>query len=435
MATLDLEQEAPGGAPRLCTEGMLEEYLRYSSYQESPMDFHMWTCISMIAIALGRDAYVNWGAWQIFPNLFVILVGESAITHKSTAIRMGVKPMKKALPKVHGTGQKMSPEALIKYLTELSKSEGEAVAYLNVSELSVLLGKQKLDDSLIKLLTDLWDSDDEHVSFTIGRGEEVIHNVCLNMIAGTTPDWLKNSIPIESLEGGFFSRLILVQRPPTGQKNARPMMRQEHHDSLNRFIHDLSQVARLKGNFTITPDGEEAYDNWYYNHNHPEKAESFMRGYYGRKGDFVIKISMCLSASMDDTKVIRSEHINAAITILNENEEFTKNIVKFMGTTEDGAKHFKVLNKIKNEVVSFEKMTPKGPAMQIVVGIDRSKLLRSLSYMMRADEISAIVDGMIQSGEVVQNAAGRRVIYEYKGASLADQDRIEEENKELEQED
>lgn len=430
MSKVDLTGEGP--RIRLCKEGMLESYLQYASYQESPLDFHMWTCISMMAIALGRNCYVNWGAWQIFPNLFIILVGESAITHKSTAIRMGVKPMRNALQgDVHGTAQKMSPEALIKYMTTLSKEHGEAVAYLNVSELSVLLGKQKLDDSLIKLLTDLWDSDDEHTSFTINRGEETIYNICLNMIAGTTPDWLKNSVPIESLEGGFFSRLILVQRPPTGTKNSRPMMKPEHTDALNNFIHDLSQLRKLAGNFTITPDGERAYDNWYYNHNHPEKAESFMRGYFGRKGDFVLKVAMIMSASISDRMEIEARHINAAITILDENEEWTKDIVKFMGTTDTGAKYVKVLSKIKNNVVTYDKTVANRPKPITVVGIDHSKLLRSLSHQLGAEEIAAILDGMIQSKEVERMMAGRKTIYIYKGASLADQDEVESKNKEM----
>lgn len=407
---------------RLCEEGILEEYLRYSSYQESPMDFHMWVCISLIAISMGRKCYVNWGAWETYPNLYIILVGESAITHKSTAIRMGMKPLAKALPKLHGTANKMSPEALVRYMSTLSKDEGEAVAYLNISELSVLLGKQKLDDSLIKLLTDLWDSDDIHTSFTIGRGEEVIRNICLNMIAGSTPDWLKNSIPTESLEGGFFSRLILVQRPHTGVKNARPMMNQKQADSLQKVIHDLQQVNKLEGPFHITGKAEEAFDQWYYNHNHPEKAESFMRGYYGRKGDFVIKLAMIFSASLDDEMIIDEDHITVAIRVLDENEEFTKNIVKFMGTTEDGVKALTVLKKIKNSVVTREKRGSDGvPVLETVVGIDHSKLLRQLQHKYRSIEIGEIIDGLCQGGEIDKiQGMNNKSIYVYKGKGLED---------------
>ena len=181
---------------RLCEEGMIESYLQYSEFQESPQDFHIWTCISCIAIALGRSCYVDWGSWKVYPNLFVILVGESATTHKSTAIRMGVKQMEKVLGDgIHGTGQKITPEALIKYMKELATTYGEAATYLCISELSVLLSGQKIDDALIKAMSDLWDCDDRFEAITVSRGQETVDNVCLNMIAGTTPEWLKNSVP------------------------------------------------------------------------------------------------------------------------------------------------------------------------------------------------------------------------------------------------
>lgn len=393
---------------RLCENGILEDYLLYSGYQESPQDFHLWTCIAMTAIALGRDTWVNWGAWQIFPNLFVILVGESALTHKSTAIKMGMKPLKKACPDLDGTGQKMSPEALCNFLAGMTENGQDAVAYLEVSELSVLIGKSKLDDSLLKLLTDLWDSPDEHASFTIGRGQEVMKNVCLNMLAGTTPDWLKNSVPVESLEGGFFSRLILVQRKPTGIKNAMPMMLPVHADALNRVIHDLNQIHTMSGAFRLTEAAEQAYKVWYYEMNHPEKAESFMRGYFGRKGDFILKIGMCLSAMFNDSMIIDVDEIQFAIQILNENEKHTKDIVRYMGTTEDGAKTMFVRNKIKSSVITIDQ---RGEDNKIrpttVTGIKHSDLLKKCAHKYKAAEVGEMIDTLEQSAEI-------EIIYESK---------------------
>ena len=85
---------------RKCKMGMIDSYLRYAQPQESPTDFHLWTLISMIAAALGRNSFVSMGMFETFPNMYIILVGESAITHKSTAIKMGLKPFRQALPEV-----------------------------------------------------------------------------------------------------------------------------------------------------------------------------------------------------------------------------------------------------------------------------------------------------------------------------------------------
>jgi hypothetical protein len=40
---------------RRCKEGMMDSYMSYAYYQESPPDFHLWVLIGMIASALGRN--------------------------------------------------------------------------------------------------------------------------------------------------------------------------------------------------------------------------------------------------------------------------------------------------------------------------------------------------------------------------------------------
>jgi hypothetical protein len=108
---------------RRCKEGMMEAYMNYAFYQESPSDFHLWVLISMLATAMGRNCFVSMGMWETYPNLYIILVGESAITHKSTAIKMGMKPFREALPDSPALSQKMSPEALIHTLAALAEDE------------------------------------------------------------------------------------------------------------------------------------------------------------------------------------------------------------------------------------------------------------------------------------------------------------------------
>lgn len=397
------------GGGRRCQDGLLIEYMKAYDSQESPSDFHLWTAVGLIAMALGRNAWYSRGAWNIYPNLYIVLVAESALARKSTALRLGIDPFKRAIPEIEGLGQKITPEALIGVLSDMCKQSDTAKAesYIYASEMSVLLGKTMLDDSLIKLLTDLWDCPDSHTYQTRMRGKEFLRDVCINMLAASTPDWLRNSVPAESLEGGFFSRLIIVNRPSTGEKNPFPEDTMSVHnlEALDNVIHDLREIRDgINGPFMWEPEGKRAYANWYCNYNEPENATSFMRGYYGRKGDLVLKLAMVSSANLSNTRVITKDDVTFAVSILNENEVFAKELVKFMGTTTSGKMLKLVLQKITSSVTDFEN---KDGTIQSIRGIAHSKLVQNTSHQLKLTELNEVLSSLLQSNEVEELLGGK----------------------------
>lgn len=409
---------------RKCPQGMIESYMTYAIKQESPNDFHLWTLISTIACALGRNVYVDMGMWPIYPNMYIVLVGESAITHKSTAIKMGMKPLRDAIPDINMLGDYMTAAAFTSALAQMNENGGDAVGIIEGSELSVLLDNSKKDDVFIKRLTDFWDSPDHRKFTTIGRGEEKITNVCINLLGGSTPKWLRSSIPEESLEGGFFSRLILVHRPPKGEKNSRLRMSATQREAIEFVKHDLAAIHRgMRGEFALDPAADQFFDQWYHEHNHPEKAESFMRGYYGRKGDFLLKVAMCLSASRNDEMRISYEDISLALSLLNENEKYSKQLVRYMGTTEQGAKYALVVNHIRRNIINVPPPGAVITQLQLrsddypkvtVAGISHSDLLRKLGYKMRKDEIDMVIQSLQDSGDVKTVRLGKRNAAHYQ---------------------
>ena len=406
----------PNNSKRRCKDGVLAEYLRYCSGQESPTDFHMWTCLGLLGMAIGRNAWCNRGAWNLYPNLYIVLIAESALARKSTALSMGIRPFQIALPDIEGLGQKITPEQLIGVLSTRCKGgeDQKAEAYIHASELSVLLGKTTLDDSLIKLLTDLWDCPDIHTYQTRAKGKEVMRDVCINMLAASTPDWLRNSVPQESLEGGFFSRLILVQRPSTGERNPFPedIMNSGSISAKENVIHDLRVINEcVKGPYEWDIEGKRAYANWYCEYNNPDSAQSFMRGYYGRKGDFVIKLAMLSAANFSNERIITKEDVLFAVKILNENEIFTRELVKFMGTTINGKMYVNVLNKIRNSVVDYVDANKK---KHTVIGISHSDLMRNVGHQLSAKELKDVIEGLEQAGEIEPffgGAKGNKKLY------------------------
>jgi hypothetical protein len=385
---------------RKCPQGILESYLQYASHQESPDDFHTWVCISMMAAALGRNCYVSMGMWETFPNMYIVLVGESAITHKSTAIHMGTRMLRQALPEIEFLGDCMTAQALTSTLAEMSAEKKEAVGLIEGSELSVLLDNAKKDDILIKRLTDFWDAPDYRTFRTIGRGKEEITNICVNLIGGSTPKWLRSSVPEEALEGGFFSRLILVQRQPKGEKNSRPTVSPRQKEALENVKNDLQCIAHnMRGEFIVEPAAQNLFDEWYHEHNHPAKAQGFMRGYFGRKGDFMQKVAMCLSANYSDDMVITYDDMLMAHRLLNENEQYTEGLVKYMGTSAEGSKTIQILNTIKRSSINVP-VDDKDVVGVLKKGITHRELQQKLSHKFNKDELQMALETLEAAGEI-----------------------------------
>ena len=67
----------------------ITEYLRYTDNTESAAIFHKWTAISVIAAALRRKTWFNFGRIQVFPNMYIVFVSEPGIARKTQAISFG----------------------------------------------------------------------------------------------------------------------------------------------------------------------------------------------------------------------------------------------------------------------------------------------------------------------------------------------------------
>ena len=62
MALLDLRlpKRAPG-------DGFLVNYLKYTTEHESPEDFHAWVAMSLIAVTIGRNVWLDRGFYRLYP--------------------------------------------------------------------------------------------------------------------------------------------------------------------------------------------------------------------------------------------------------------------------------------------------------------------------------------------------------------------------------
>lgn len=402
MAIINLSPPA-----RKSKDGFFQEYLNYTKSHESPEDFHLWVAMTLLSMAVRRNVYMNRGYYKLYPNIYTILVAESALLRKSSSIRIGLNLIKEALPAdLNIFAQKITPEGLIHYLALISEEKKKSEATIVSDELAVTLGNCAKDPTLLQLLTTLYDSADRFEYATISRGIEKCENICVSMLAGSTPEWLKSSMPEDAVGGGFFSRLIIVNRLECGRRNPHPedTIDPQVKEQKEICIGDLRAIAEVKGEFKWEPRAKQMFSDWYCDYNEPDKAASHLRGYYGRKGDTIIKLAMLCSLSQNDSLVLTERDFNFSLKLLNENEQFLNDIVNKMGQTQTGKDQAHVLNIIQN--AGF---------------ISHSQLMRRVSYKFDKDMLRLLCETLRETGQIESGFDGRSNFYCVAGYDIKKQ--------------
>lgn len=367
---------------RMCKPNWLDAYLEYTHMQESPTMFHYWVALSIIGASVGRNMWIPRVKYIIFPNIFVILIAGSAKCKKSSAINLGKDIISSIDEPPMIFAQKITTEAIIKSLQESAVnncSSGLVVA----SELSVFMGSDAIKSGIIPTLTDLYDSPKEWTYHTRGRGKEVLKNVTLSVLAASTPDWLRCSIPADAIGGGFTSRIIFVYQ----DKPSKSLL---FHEETPRerglkacLIHDLNYIKKsLSGVLKFSAEAVKLSSEWYELENKTTRDEK-LDGYFGRKHDIMFKVASLLSLSESDEKVIEERHIKRALDLLAKNEENLGSIIASVVATVVGGDTEKILEIVKRAGV-----------------ISHTELLRKCWRIATAEAISVMVRTLIESEEV-----------------------------------
>src|SRR5580704_1559265 len=176
---------------------------------EAPREFRLAAFLTIVGALIGRQAWVTYSR-PTYPNLFTLLVGETASARKSTVMAFALDLM---------TAVVESTQAKVKPLYGLASVEGLAAAMKNgdspdpyrivviEDELKSLLRKaqQKGVSNLIPRLTELYNCGP---SFEVNTKTDkaIIKNPFACIVSASTPVWFAESIGESEISGGFLNR-------------------------------------------------------------------------------------------------------------------------------------------------------------------------------------------------------------------------------------
>lgn len=393
---------------RKLPDGILKAMAEYTKDTEVPALFSLWVGISTISGCLGRDCFVDFGHFVVYPNMYVVLVAGSARCRKSTSISVGRKFIDAVNPPIKLLSQKMTPEALIGALSgmtveEDSKILNEADGMFIVDELSTLIDKNAFKTGMISVLTKLYDSEDFSYT-TRGRGLENVHNPCLSILGGSTIQWIKESIPVEAIGGGFTSRIVFIYKDSFEHLVPWPVMRDRTKTLGKAIKEDLNVVASLRGEFTVSPEAKKYFEKEYvrFIKNSSLFEDQNLNGYAGRRHIMLLKVAMIVSASVKDSKIIDEVDMRIAISAMNMVESDMPLVLRTIKS--------EFVGDVSEEVLSL--IMSRGT-------ISRSALVKKMAYKLSSQQLNVILDTLLEyeddSGNkvIVIEKDGHRTKYTY----------------------
>lgn len=302
----------------------LNSYFGYAKDGYCPDDFHTWTGISILAGALERKTWLNQGMVIHYPNMFILLVSHPAVG-KSTAIERGIDFLEEIRVSINHNF-KLIPNQItepglieaMKILQEMefgSKIVYHSSGYFYASEASAS-ALQNLFGDFNATITALYDCPRMFRKKIKAEKEMTeIPNLCFNLLAGATFDYLKNLVNEQSVMGGLASRFIYVICKDRKVRESKWGEVQEiDHKFRDALLHDLAQIHELKGKFTANKSYTAAWEKYQPEFDRELIAlnSSRMESLMGRKMTNTIKLSMLLSISESNAMELDVRHWDRA---------------------------------------------------------------------------------------------------------------------------
>lgn len=340
----------------------LKAYIDYTEFSESPTAFHFWTGVATIAGALRRKVWIDQRYFQWTPNFYIVFVGPPGIVAKSTSMQTGLGLLER-IEGIHMGPQSTTWQALTMALEEARESVpyGDETDPVNmeyrdmscvtcaVSELGTFLRTQ--DGELVDVLVDLWDGRlSTWKRRTKTQGDTSINNPWINIIACTTPSWLKENFPEHMIGGGLTSRIIFVygdQKRHLVPYPADVVEDEAFKAKADLLVDDLQQISDLKGEYKLDKPAKLWGVKWYEKHwtSRPvHMASARYEGYIARKQTHIHKLAIILAAAQRNELVITEDDLKTADRFITDLEADMLQVFESIGIADTAKTVGEIIN-------------------------------------------------------------------------------------------
>lgn len=378
----------------------MQAYLKYTEDTETPEKFHFWSALTAIAAVTRRKVWLDRGRYQLFPNLYVLIVADSATTRKSVAPAVALDMLTSAVPDLTYFQDSMTPEGFIKQLNKVAVIPGvnggppvitkDSCALVVADELASLFGYEKVRaSSLTILFTRCYQSPKRYQYTTVKNDQVNIEYPFFNMLLLTAPENLKVLPP--DITGGFVGRTIFVTATSRRKNIGWPT---KWDTSMGpRLVNDLAHIGTLAGEVAPTQEAKDIWETWYNNLGTQVIEDKMGKAFMERCHDHALRVATLISIAESDAMVVEARHVRHGIRLIETVFPALHDASSWMSAREFNQQRAKVL-----EVLQLY----KGAAL-------RSVVLRLAGVS--AEELDKIVLTLKEEGSIEEENIGpnRRV--------------------------
>lgn len=300
-----------------------------------PPQFTEWAAISVVAAALERKVWLPWGNFKFFPNMYILFVAKPGIG-KSSAINPAVGMLRDL--KQHGEALNILPSQITeaKLIDLMAKNhrkfthgttvKEQCAGYFYASEASACL--KDLYGGFINTITSFYDCDDNFQKATMGGGERPtnLRNICFNLLAGSTFDYLGKLITDDNIMGGFASRLTyIIQEEYFARDMSWESRGAKNSKKIDRYklMQDLAKIQSIVGPYSADKEFAGKWNKWApeFDKFHQSQKNEKLQSLLARKPTIIRKLPMIISAAESGDRVLRGHHWDRAMELMNEAEK------------------------------------------------------------------------------------------------------------------
>lgn len=322
----------------------LDAYFSYAVDGFAPDRFHKWVGLSILAAAVERKVSLKQGRIHHIPNIYTMLVSHPAVG-KTTAMDAGVDLLEKVKAD-HNYNFRIIPNQtnepafidMMKIVDRIPLPNNpnimlpQSAGFFYASEASASALQNTCGD-FVATLTAFYDCPRWFRKKLKSEQNQVeIENGCMNLLAGSTFNYLKTLVNEQSVLGGFASRLIYIVHEERSVREAKWGSSQDlDSDMARRLVEDLAHINKLIGPMKPTPEFIAKWEKWqpefdqYLIDLNSERLEAIM----SRKGTNLIKVAMLVSISEGDSLVVTGEHFDRALEMIEDVYKDNPKIIAF----------------------------------------------------------------------------------------------------------
>lgn len=281
---------------------------------ETPEKYHYWSALTAISAVVSPNIFLNRYAYELRPNLFTFLIGESGIK-KGPAISVA-SSLVSLIDCTRVIKGRSSIQGVVK---EMSKAytcaNGELLTDSRVFIASSELGSSFVKDDVTPLiLMDLYDTQyhDTWKNTLSTVPVSKLERPCVTLLAGSNETNFSESLPSIVVEGGFIARSIIVHETKRRCINSLAFEPPNKIDKIELSKY-LVELLKLKGEMTWDSRTRTMYDHWY--NSFIANAPADKTGTSNRIGDTILKVGMLISLSNSPELNMSYEGLEEAIDV------------------------------------------------------------------------------------------------------------------------